>query len=200
MAAIDARARFVALAAIGCLLAAGESLAMRADRDQPTMIEGDQCVTDDLKQVSVCVGNVVLTRGTLRITGDRMELRETPEGYRSATVTATAGRLATFRQRQEPVRPGVEEHFEGAAERIEYDERSETVRLIERAQWRRLENERPRDEVTGSLITYDGRTATFTVVGAPGVADGRARLILAPRAEEAPAATVPLRPAPAAKK
>ncbi len=201
MRSIGARAALLALAAIGCLLAAGDSPAMRADRDQPTMIEGDQCVTDDLKQVSVCVGNVVLTRGTLRITGDRMELRETPEGYRSATVTAAAGRLATFRQRREPIRPGVEEHFEGAAERIEYDERTETVRLIERALWRRLENALPRDEVTGRLITYDGRTATFTVAGEPGVADGRARLILAPRADEAPAAPpAPLRPAPAVKK
>jgi len=187
-----------ALAVLAAALPASGALASRADRDQPTLIEGDQCTADELKQVTVCVGNVVLTRGSLRITGERMELRETPEGFRSATVTAAADRLATFRQRRDPTRRGIDEHFEGAAERIEFDERTETVQLIQRALWRRLENERPRDEVAGSLITYDGRTATFTVIGArDAAADGRARLILAPRTDGEPAPPVPLRPAPA---
>jgi lipopolysaccharide export system protein LptA len=200
-------ARFRPAVALAALLAAllaatlpHVASAERADRDKPTQIEGDRCITEELKQVSVCTGNVVLTRGTLRITGERMEVRETPEGYRSATVLAAPGQLATFRQRQDPTRPGVEEHIEGAAERIEYDERSETVRLIQRAQWRRLENEQPRDEVAGSLITYDSRTSTYSVAGGKEAGnDGRVRLILSPRADgaPAPAAPAPLAPAPA---
>jgi lipopolysaccharide export system protein LptA len=190
----------VALAVLLAVTFTDAAWAERADRDKPTQIEGDRCVTEELKQVSVCTGNVVLTRGTLRITGERMEVRETPEGYRNATVLAAPGQLATFRQRQDATRPGVEEYIEGAAERVEYDERSETVRLIQRAQWKRLENEQLRDEVAGSLITYDSRTSTYSVAGGkdPG-SDGRVRLILSPRADgaPAPAAPAPLTPAPA---
>lgn len=181
--------------------------AERADRDKPTQIEGNQCITEELKQVSVCTGNVVLIRGTLRITGERMEVRQDPEGYRQATVTAAPGQLATFRQRQDSARPGVDEHVEGAAERIEYDERAETVRLIQRAQWKRLENEQPRDEIAGNLITYDSRSATYRVAGGTdGSGDGRVRLILSPRPDapsaqtppnpSAPASSMPLTPAP----
>jgi lipopolysaccharide export system protein LptA len=190
----------IALAALLAVTFSHAAWAERADRDKPTQIEGDRCVTEELKQVSVCTGNVVLTRGTLRITGERMEVRETPEGYRNATVLAAPGQLATFRQRQDATRPGIEEYIEGAAERVEYDERSETVKLIQRAQWRRLENEQPRDEVAGSLITYDSRTSTYAVAGGKNAgSDGRVRLILSPRTDGAPepAAPAPLTPAPA---
>jgi lipopolysaccharide export system protein LptA len=94
----------------------------------------------------------------------------------------------------------VEEYIEGAAERVEYDERAETVRLIQRALWKRLENDQPRDEVAGSLIIYDHRSSTYSVAGGKdGSSDGRVRLILAPRADSGPATATPapLQPAPA---
>ncbi|MCU0951581.1 MAG: lipopolysaccharide transport periplasmic protein LptA [Burkholderiaceae bacterium] len=195
------RTPHAAAATLGILLAslAQPAAAERADRDKPTQIEGAQCVAAELKQVTVCTGNVVLVRGTLRITGERMEVREDPEGYRQATVTAATGQLATFRQRQDTTRPGVEEWVEGAAERIEYDERAETVKLLQRATWKRLENGQPRDEVAGNLITYDSRSATYSVAGGPATgSDGRVRLILSPRPDgaPAPAPAAPLTPAP----
>ena len=192
--------RTALLLAAAALLAAQapQAAAERADRDKPTQLEGNKCVTEELKQFSVCSGNVVLTRGTLRIAGERMEVREDPEGYRHATVTAAPGALATFRQRQDTTRAGVAEYVEGAAERIEYDERAETVRLAGRALWKRLENEQPRDEIAGNLIVYDSRNATYSVAGArDDSGDGRVRLILSPRQDSAsaPAAPAPLKPA-----
>jgi lipopolysaccharide export system protein LptA len=176
--------------------------AERADRDKPTQILADRFVGDELKQTVVYTGNVTLTRGTLRITGERLELREDPERYRYAVVTAAPGKLASFRQRRDATTPGVEEYVEGYAERIEYDERAETVKFIDRAQWRRLENGEPRDELSGSLIVYDSRNSRYWAEGSadPARGDGRVRTIIAPRAD-APAATAPqvdLKPAPAA--
>lgn len=167
--------------------------AERADRDKPTLIEAHQCVTEELKQISVCTGNVVLTRGTMRITGERMELKQDPEGYRQASVDAAPGRLALFRQRQDSTTPGIEEFVEGVAERIEYDERTENVRLVRRAIWKRLENERPRDEVAGDLITYDGRNETYRVTGGKDAGpDGRVKMILGPQSDDrTPAKAVP---------
>lgn len=169
--------------------------AERADRDKPTLLEGEQCVSEELKQLYVCTGKVQLVRGTLRITGERMEVRQDPEGYRTAVVTAAPGERATFRQRRDATRPGVEEWMEGYAERIEYDERSENLRFIERAQWKRLENEQPRDEVAGKLIIYNSLSATYNVDGGKAQGgDGRVRLILAP--QDRPAAPGS-KPAPA---
>lgn len=198
---LDMRRRVIAALLLPVAMAATTvAQAERADRNKPTLLEGAQCTTDELKQVSICSGSVVLVRGSLRITGERLEVREDPEGYRQATVIAAPGSLATFRQRQDASRPGVEEFVEGAAERIEYDERAETVRLIQRAQWKRLENEQPRDEVSGSLITYDSRNSSYNVDGGRADSDGRVRLILAPRSGEGSPAPAepppPLTPAP----
>ena len=170
----------------------------RTDRDKPTQIDADKQFGDDLKQVIIYTGSVVLTRGTLRITGARLEFRQDPEGYQYAVVTAAPGQLATFRQRRDSTRPGIEEHVEGVAERIEYDGKLETVRFIGRANWKRLENGEMRDELTGSVITYDGRNSTYQADGGdPKKGSGRVRTIIAPRNETPPAKgePAPLTPA-----
>ncbi len=176
-------------------LAAMPAMAERADRDQPTIIEADRGVFDELKQVNVLTGRVTLTKGTLRLTGERMEMRVAPDGYRSAIVAAAPGALATFRQRRDATRPGIEEIVEGVAERIEWDDKTETVRFVNRAQWQRLENGVVRDVVSGRLITYDGAASTYRVDGGEGN-DGRVRAVIAPRSADAPKGGAP-KPEPA---
>jgi len=142
---------------------------------------------------------VIVTKGTIRVTGDRLELRKDPEGYEYAVVTAGNGQLARFRQRRDASRPGAEEFIEGQAERIEYDGRSETVRLVTRAQLTRLENDQKRDELRGNLITYDSRSTEYSVDGASAASpEGRVRAIIAPR-NSAPSTgpAAPLKSAPA---
>ena len=180
----------LALAAVA-LPAAAE----RADRDQPTVIEADRGVFDELKQVNVITGRVTLTKGTLRITGEKMEMRTAPDGYRSAVVTGPSDGLATFRQRRDPQQPGVEETIEGVAERIEWDEKADTVRFINRARFKRLENGAVRDEVSGQVISYDATASTYRVEGGE-AGNGRVRAVIAPRSTSAPIAAppAPLRP------
>lgn len=179
------------------------ALAEKADRNKPTQIDADSFSGDELKQTGVYTGSVVVTRGTLRMTGERLDLRQDPEGYRYAVMHAAPGQLATFRQRRDSEVPGIEEHVEGMAERIEYDERADTVKFIGRAVWRRLENGEPRDELSGSQIVYDNRNSRYAASGSdtPG-AGGRTRTILAPRnndgAPPEPPAPAPLQPSPTA--
>ena len=174
------------------------ALAERADKEQPTIIEADRGVFDELKQVNVVSGRATLTRGTMRITGERMELRTAPDGYRSALVTAGPEAPATFRQRRDPTRPGVEEYVEGSAERIEWDEKTDSARFVGKAQWRRLENGVVRDEITGQVISYDAAASTYRIEGGE-QGSGRVRAVIAPRTTEAPRAPsappAPLRPA-----
>jgi len=167
-----------------CLLLGASTVAgaETADRDQPIQVEAQKGNYNDLKQVGVFSGDVIVTKGTIRVTGDRLELRKDPEGYEYAVMTAANGQLARFRQRRDASRPGAEEFIEGQAERIEYDGRAETVRLITRAQLSRLENDQKRDELRGNLITYDSRTTEYSVDGASAASpDGRVRAIIAPR-------------------
>jgi lipopolysaccharide export system protein LptA len=172
------------------------ALAERGDRDQPTIIEADRGVFDELKQVNVVSGNATLTKGTLRITGERMELRVRSDGYRSAIVTAPTGGLASFRQRRDATQPGVEEIIDGVAERIEWDERTESVRFVNRAMWRRLENGVVRDQISGKVISYDATSSTYRVDGGED-GGGRVRAVIAPRqtGEASKAEPAPLRPA-----
>ncbi|HVL56085.1 MAG TPA: lipopolysaccharide transport periplasmic protein LptA, partial [Burkholderiaceae bacterium] len=85
-------------AAIAAALGAPPAAAERADREQPTRIESDRMLYDDAKQTNVFTGNVVLTKGTIRIRGDRLVLRQDPEGFQYGTAT---GRPASFRQRRD---------------------------------------------------------------------------------------------------
>lgn len=179
---------------IALAFAALPAFADRADRDKPTQIDADVWRGDELKQVVVYSGKVVLTKGTLRITGDRLVLREDPEGYQYAIVTAAPGGLATFRQRRDPTQPGVEEFIEAEAERLEYDGKAETIKLVGRARVRRIENGETRDEFSGGEITYNMRESRYS--GQGDTKDGgRTRTIIAPRTPAPPAPPAPLAPA-----
>jgi lipopolysaccharide export system protein LptA len=179
--------------AAGLAALAGTAAAEKADGDKPTQIDAARGQYNDLKQVGWYEGGVVLTKGTLRIEGARLDFRKDPEGYEYAVIVGAKGELATFRQRRDPTRPGVEEVVEGRAERIEYDGRNETMKLITRASWRRLENAEPRDEISGNLIVYDSRNATYSTDGKGADNDGRVRTIIAPRRDDkAPSTAQPV--------
>jgi lipopolysaccharide export system protein LptA len=85
----------------------------------------------------------------------------------------------------------VEEYVEGYAERIEYDEKADTVKMVTRARVRLLENDVQRDELRGDSITYDQRNSKYFVTGGkpsadPNNPDGRVRGTIAPRSNNTP--------------
>lgn len=173
------------------------SHAERADRDKPLNYEANRGECDDLKQLCVLVGDVVLVKGTMRATGERVQIRKDPEGYQYGVIEAQAGKLATFRQRRDASKPGAEEYVEGYAERIEYDEKADTVKLLGRARVRLLENEVQRDELRGNSITYDQRNARYFVTGgsaSEGGGDGRVRGTIGGRTAVPPGGAAPLEP------
>jgi lipopolysaccharide export system protein LptA len=189
-----------------CLLLAamtvtGATRAERADREKPLNYEAASGECDDLQQVCVLVGDVVLVKGTMRATGDRVQIRKDPEGYQYGVIQGSPGKLATFRQRRDANTPGAEEYIEGYPERVEYDEKADTVKLITRARVRLLENDVQRDELRGDSITYDQRNSKYFVSGGKasgdaGSPDGRVRGTIAPRSNAPKSgSTAPLKPA-----
>jgi lipopolysaccharide export system protein LptA len=169
--------------AVGVLLCGLPAAAEKADRSKPIVVEANKPGTLDLqRQVVTFAGDVVIQQGTMVIRAERVEIRETPDGFRSATATGLPGKPASYRQK----RDGVDEMLEGAADRIELDGRTQTVRLVGNGAVRRLSGGKVVDEITGALITWDNNAELFSVHGAAGAAaggEGRVRAVLSPREE-----------------
>ncbi|MCM5679063.1 lipopolysaccharide transport periplasmic protein LptA [Schlegelella sp. S2-27] len=143
---------------------------------------------DDARQTNVLTGNVVITKGTMSMRAARVEVRQTADGHQAAVAIGGAGKPAQYRQK----RDRVDEHVEGEADRIEYDGRTDTLKLTGNAVIRRYRGEALADEVKGQTITYDNVAEVFAVDGGR-EAGGRVSGVIAPP----PAASAPIPPASA---
>jgi lipopolysaccharide export system protein LptA len=176
------------VAALLCL--AGPAQAEKADRGKPMNIEADSLRYDDLKQASVFTGRVVLTKGTIQIRGDRLEVHQDPDGYQFGVATANGDKLAFYRQKRE----ALDEFIEGEGETITYDGKADTVTFARRAQLRRLRGAVLADEVTGGNIVYENLTDHFSVDGVAksgtsgALGTGRVSVMLTPKPEAAASA------------
>lgn len=193
------------LLAVGLSVSAlAPAWAERADANRPMNIEADRGRYDDQKGVTTFSGNVIVTKGTIMIRAGDIEVRQTSDGHQLGVATAAAGKLVSFRQK----RDGADETIQGEAERVEYDTRTDTVRLVNRAVIKRYRGNVLADETSGNLITFDNRREVFSVSGdgsqnageiapAPG---GRVRATITPPppVEAPPAASAPAEAAPAA--
>lgn len=145
-----ARKSSVALLALFLTLPARAEL---TDSDKPINIESDKATLDDAKKIATFSGNVVLTQGTFVLRADKLTVKQDTEGFRSGVAT---GSPATFRQKRE----GMNEWVEGEGARLEFDSKSDTVHVIERARVKR-----GADEVRGNHISYNSRSEFFDIKG-----------------------------------
>jgi lipopolysaccharide export system protein LptA len=176
----------ISLLVAALTLFAGGVHAEKADSKSPMNVEADALRYDELKQLSVFTGRVVLTKGSIIIRGGRIDVRQDADGNQYGLVTAEPGKLAFFRQKRE----GLDEFMEGEGETIEYDSRADTVKFIKQAQLRRYRGATLSDELSGGVIVYNNTTEVFTVDGAlasprPGIPAGRVRAMLTPQPESA---------------
>ena len=166
---------------LALLVYAAAGHAERADRDKPLHIESDRVSIDDVHQVSVFSGNVVMTQGTLVIRGDQIVVTQDKNGFKHGTAT---GNLASFRQKRE----GLDEYVEGYGERIEYDTGSDIMEIFGHARVKR-----GLDDVRGEHITYNSKTEIFQVNSGPGKQatpsgkESRVRAVIQPKDKQAPA-------------
>jgi lipopolysaccharide export system protein LptA len=162
----------------GCFFVTA-AMAERADRDQPVHLEADRATVEDINRkdasrVSVFTGNVLLTQGSLRITAEKVIMKEDSDGFRYATAM---GNLVSFRQK----RDGLDEYIEGWSKRVEYDTKTDKIELFRQARLKRGS-----DEVQGDYISYDMNSEFFQVIGSNerGVESGpdsRVRIVIQPR-------------------
>lgn len=157
------------LALAGCL--PGPVLAEKADRNKPMEISAARLNAVDGGNEARLEGNILIEQGTLRVAADRGEIRQNASGQKSGFVT---GSPVKIRQKRE----GCDAYIEARAERVEFDESKDSLRLLSQASIRTGEN-----EITGEAILYNTVTEAIEVLGDKPrtTTDGRVRMILHPR-------------------
>ena len=183
----------IALACAFALPAAAE----RADREKEIVIGADRSSADDANKLLTLEGNVVVTQGTMRITAAKVVVRE--DAQKNKFYVAT-GAPVTFRQKRDKV----DEWINGEAQRAEFDEKADVLKLFTKARVKSGPN-----EITGDFISYDmAREVAEASGAAPGAVvpkDARVKVIIVPQkkageGKDAPAAPLPLELKPDAGK
>lgn len=161
------------------LAACSGAWALPTDRDQPIRIQADSAELDDAKGKAVYRGDVVITQGTLKITGNTVTVTRNAQGEID-TFTAQ-GRPAYYEQQ-----PEVGESLVHAYGRtIEYFASNERIVLTDQAKVVRDGN-----TFEGERIVYDTRTQVVNagrVEGGSGDSTSRPRvdMVIQPRKKPA---------------
>lgn len=137
--------RLAALLALAAATLHGHTLALSSDSEQPVRLTADQAELDNASGVGIYRGDVVMTQGTLEVTGDIMRVY-TGEDRRIDRVEVE-GSPATYRQLPD----GEQEYVRARAPRMEYYVSGpERIRLLDGATlWQ------GRNEFKGQTIVYD---------------------------------------------
>jgi len=166
------RAFAAALIALPATLCAVPAAAERGDREKEIVVGADRLLADDAKRTSTFEGNVVVTQGTMRMTAARVVVREDADRHKYYTASGTP---VTFRQKRDQV----DEWVEGFAQRAEFDDRNDVLKLYEDARVKSNQN-----EITGDFISYDMKREVAEVSGAPpgqaAPANSRVKVIILP--------------------
>jgi lipopolysaccharide export system protein LptA len=167
-------------------LFAVDASAEKADRSKPVDLSADKAEYDGLNKTGLYEGNVILTQGTIRIQAEKIVVKADKRGTTFATAS---GSPVSFRQKLD----GSNDFIEGYGERLEFDTKSDTVQLIDRAFIKRGQ-----DELRGNYISYNSRTEVFKVDGrnnnpnaAAPTTGGRVHVIIQPKNTETDDADAP---------
>ena len=179
--------------------------ANEGQEEPATQILSNELTYDEDSKTSVFSGEVIMTRGLLKLLADELRLTEDAEGYQFGTATMNEGKRVYIRQD----RPENFEVLEGIGERAEYDGKAETFDLIGKARLTRFICGKPFDSVSGERVRYFQKTDRYQAFAGPNSdnPDGRVRSIAQPRAKvdaaieacrklQSSGAEIPVPPAP----
>ena len=134
------------LISLGLAAASSTSWALPSDRDQPIRVQADSAELDERQGVAVYRGSVVITQGTLKITGDTVTITQTNSG--DIDVFTSVGNLAYYEQK-----PAVDKEIVKAyGKTIQYFASNERIVLIDQAKVIQEGN-----TFEGEKIVYDTR-------------------------------------------
>ena len=151
---------------IGLSMISNLSSALPDDRDQPINIEADEAEKNDKKGITTYKGNVVITQGSIRMSGDIITIYDN-----NGTVDKiiAKGQPAHFKQKPEPQ----DEDVVADALTINYNVNKETLLLQDKALLKQNGG-----TTNSNKITYDMKTAI--VNAGTGNSSGRVIMVIPP--------------------
>ena len=165
------------LLGLGAALGSAGAWALPDDREQPIRVQADSAELDDRQGVAVYHGNVIITQGSMKITGDRVTITQTASG--DIDVFTSVGQPAYYEQR-----PAADKDLVKAyGLTIQYFAANERIVLLDQAKVVQEGN-----TFEGEKIVYDTRRqivnagrATNTDVSTP---RPRVDMVIQPRKRE----------------
>lgn len=139
------------------VVASNAAEARSSDREQPIVIKAGAAEADNRAQVTVYRGDVVITQGTLRITGDTVWIHY--DEANSITKAISVGKPAKFRQLPDDK----EDYMSAHADRMEYHADQDLILLLGNARYGE-----GKDEITAQRIVYDSRRGRVKAGANPG--------------------------------
>lgn len=164
---------------VGCLMTAAH--AEKADQDKPIILEAEKVSVNDVQQIYELNGAVLLTKGSILITGEKGNIKVDPEGYEYVDVQGASESIASFRQRREGP---ANEFMQGRGQTVTYNAKTELLTLTGDASLKRLQDMQMLDQLRGWKIDYDDVTQRYQVFPPTNAKAGDlplARAILSPR-------------------
>ena len=129
---------------LGSTLACGTAVALPTDREQPIRVQADSAELDDKQGVAVYRGSVVITQGSLKITGDQVTITQTEQG--DVELFTAIGEPAYYEQQPSADKAIVKAY----GKTIQYYAATERIVLIDQAKVIQEGN-----TFTGEKIVYD---------------------------------------------
>lgn len=160
---------FIALLATMALLSAITVSALQSDREQPIQIASDSADIDNKNGISIYRGNVIITQGTTKLTGDIISIYSQNQQIQKI-VSQGGEKQAYFEEEQNATNL-----LKAWGQTIQYHIDSNKVELIKQA---RLEQ---KDNIfTGDIIEYNKQNQTVNATA--GSDQGRrVEIIIQPR-------------------
>ncbi|MDX1513382.1 MAG: lipopolysaccharide transport periplasmic protein LptA [Gammaproteobacteria bacterium] len=135
---------------LASILACGEAVGLSSDSDQPINIEADRAEADDQKRTTIYRGDVIITQGTLKITGDTVTIYYDENG--DLTKLVSVGRPARFHQLPDGKADVPKNYQRAEAKRMEYYEGKDLIVLLGDAVYGQ-----GGDRVAAERIVYDSK-------------------------------------------
>lgn len=159
------------------VLAQTTTPAASAQAEPETLVLSDTLSYDDKTKTSIFKGNVILTRGPMRLTADTLKIQEDAQGFQHGFATVNSGKVHIFEER-----PETYETIRSEGDRAEYNGKDDTVKMIGHAIVNRYICGQLIDTVRGEVVIYNNRNNTYAAQGGPqGVEPGRVRSVVKPQ-------------------
>ncbi len=156
------------------LLGTTQVMALSSDRDKPIHITSDNADIDDAKGISIYRGDVIMTQGTTKLTGDIVTIYSVKRDVKRVVSESTSGKsdkLAYYEEEQDNDK-GI---LKAWGVTIDYDMGTEKIDLIKKA--RLLQKG---DTFTGDTIEYDQRKQVVNAQSHQDKQGGRVQMVIQP--------------------